>query len=134
MLTVPGTGAGTVCVPWQVKAKIHSHISRQLECLRSREVWLFEQVDLIQQLKEEALQQQAQQLYWVSLAWHSLHWYFQANIILASVGSVLKLEAETVTCVLSSVQYLGQFNCLIHQLERSYSNELANQISLCLER
>ncbi|XP_032922504.1 nuclear receptor coactivator 4 isoform X1 [Catharus ustulatus] len=78
----------------EVKAKIHSHISRQLECLRSREVWLFEQVDLIQQLKEEALQQQAQQLYW----------------------------------------YLGQFNCLIHQLERSYSNELANQISVCLER
>ncbi|NXK74267.1 NCOA4 protein, partial [Amazona guildingii] len=80
---------------WQeVKAKIHSHISRHLECLRSREVWLFEQVDLIQQLKEEALQQQAQQLYW----------------------------------------YLGQFNCLIHQLERSYSNELANQISICLKR
>ncbi|NXJ90123.1 NCOA4 protein, partial [Corythaixoides concolor] len=80
---------------WQeVKAKIHSHISRHLECLRSREVWLFEQVDLIQQLKEEALQQQAQQLYW----------------------------------------YLGQFNCLIHQLERSYSNELAKQISVCLER
>ncbi|NXX13248.1 NCOA4 protein, partial [Podargus strigoides] len=78
----------------EVKAKIHSHISRQLECLRSREVWLFEQVDLIQQLKEEALQQQAQQLYW----------------------------------------YLGQFNCLIHQLERSFSNELANQISVCLER
>ncbi|PKU34084.1 nuclear receptor coactivator 4 isoform x1 [Limosa lapponica baueri] len=48
----------------EVKAKIHSHISRHLECLRSREVWLFEQVDLIQQLKEEALQQQAQQLYW----------------------------------------------------------------------
>ncbi|NXE48199.1 NCOA4 protein, partial [Casuarius casuarius] len=78
----------------EVKAKIHSHISRHLECLRSREVWLFEQVDLIQQLKEEALQQQAQQLYW----------------------------------------YLGQFNCLIHQLEHSCSNELANQISVCLER
>lgn len=78
----------------EVKAKIHSHISRQLECLRSREVWLFEQVDLIQQLKEEALQQQAQQLYW----------------------------------------FLGQFNCLIHQLEHSYNNELANQISACLER
>lgn len=32
------------------------------------------------------------------------------------------------------MQYLGQFSCLIHQLERSYSNELANQISVCLER
>lgn len=49
----------------QVKSQIHSCISRHLECLRSREVWLLEQVDLIQQLKEETLQQQAQQLYWV---------------------------------------------------------------------
>ncbi|XP_048362946.1 nuclear receptor coactivator 4 isoform X2 [Sphaerodactylus townsendi] len=78
----------------EVKAQINSCISRHLECLRSREVWLLEQVDLIQQLKEEALQQQAQQLYWL----------------------------------------LGQFNCLIHQLEQSHSNDLANQISVCLER
>ncbi|XP_062989203.1 nuclear receptor coactivator 4 isoform X2 [Elgaria multicarinata webbii] len=78
----------------EVKAKIHSCISRHLECLRSREVWLLEQVDLIQQLKEEALQQQAQQLCWL----------------------------------------LGQFNCLIHQLEQPHSNDLANQISVCLER
>ncbi|XP_063163801.1 nuclear receptor coactivator 4 [Candoia aspera] len=49
----------------EVKAQIHSCISRHLECLRSREVWLLEQVDLIQQLKEEALQQQAQQLCWL---------------------------------------------------------------------
>ena len=49
----------------EVKAQIHSCISRHLECLRSREVWLNEQVDLIYQLKEETLQQQAQQLYWV---------------------------------------------------------------------
>uniref|UniRef100_A0A674HVY2 Nuclear receptor coactivator 4 n=1 Tax=Taeniopygia guttata TaxID=59729 RepID=A0A674HVY2_TAEGU len=118
----------------EVKAKIHSHISRQLECLRSREVWLFEQVDLIQQLKEEALQQQAQQLYWVRRGCQLLHWHFQANLILASIGSILILEAETITCVLSSMQYLGQFNCLIHQLEHSYSNELANQISICLKR
>ncbi|XP_069466894.1 nuclear receptor coactivator 4 isoform X2 [Ambystoma mexicanum] len=78
----------------EVKAQIHSCMSRHLECLRSREVWLLEQVDLIQQLKEEALQQQAQQLYWL----------------------------------------LGQFNCLIHQLETPHSNDLANQISACLER
>ncbi|KAJ7324341.1 hypothetical protein JRQ81_017361 [Phrynocephalus forsythii] len=78
----------------EVKAQIHSCISRHLECLRSREVWLLEQVDLIQQLKEEALQQQAQQL-----------------------------------CSL-----LGQFNCLIHQLEQPHRGDLASQISLCLER
>ncbi|KAM8924577.1 nuclear receptor coactivator 4 [Pelodytes ibericus] len=78
----------------EVKAQINSCISRHLECLRSREVWLMEQADLIQQLKEEALQQQAQQLY----------------------------------------RLLGQFNCLIHQLETPHSNDLANQISVCLER
>ncbi|XP_053166851.1 nuclear receptor coactivator 4 isoform X2 [Hemicordylus capensis] len=78
----------------EVKAQIHSCISRHLECLRSREVWLHEQVDLIQQLKEEALQQQAQQLCWL----------------------------------------LGQFSCLIHQLEKPHSNDLENQISVCLER
>ncbi|KAM4635867.1 nuclear receptor coactivator 4 isoform 2-T2 [Discoglossus pictus] len=78
----------------EVKAQIHSCISRHLECLRSREVWLLEQADLIQQLKEESLQQQAQQLYWL----------------------------------------LGQFNCLIHQLETPHNNDLANQISVCLEK
>ncbi|XP_073453014.1 nuclear receptor coactivator 4 isoform X2 [Aquarana catesbeiana] len=78
----------------EVKAQIQSCISRHLECLRSREIWLLEQADLVQQLKEEALQQQAQQLYWL----------------------------------------LGQFNCLIHQLETPHSNDLANQITVCLER
>ncbi|XP_073542054.1 nuclear receptor coactivator 4 isoform X1 [Phyllobates terribilis] len=78
----------------EVKAQIQSCISRHLECLRSREIWLLEQADLIQQLKEEALQQQSQQLYWL----------------------------------------LGQFNCLIHQLETPHSNDLANQITVCLER
>ncbi|KAG8434994.1 hypothetical protein GDO86_013087 [Hymenochirus boettgeri] len=78
----------------EVKSQVHSCISRHLECIRSREVWLLEQVDIIQQLKEEALQQQAQQLYWL----------------------------------------LGQFNCLIHQLEKPHSNDLVNQISVCLER
>lgn len=78
----------------EVKAQIHSCISRHLECLRSREVWLYEQVDLICQLKEETLQQQTQQLYWL----------------------------------------LGQFNCLIHQLECTQNKDLANQVSVCLER
>lgn len=78
----------------EVKAQIHSCISRHLECLRSREVWLNEQVDLIYQLKEETLQQQAQQLY----------------------------------CL------MGQFSCLIHQLECTQNKDLANQVSVCLER
>ena len=57
-------------------------------------MWLDEQVDLIYQLKEERLQQQAQQLYWL----------------------------------------LGQFNCLIHQLECTQNKDLADQVSACLAR
>uniref|UniRef100_A0A2R8ZLK7 Nuclear receptor coactivator 4 N-terminal domain-containing protein n=1 Tax=Pan paniscus TaxID=9597 RepID=A0A2R8ZLK7_PANPA len=72
----------------EVKAQIHSCITRHLERLRSHEV------DLIYQLKEETIQQQAQQLYWLS----------------------------------------GQFNCLIHQLECTQNKDLANQVSVCLER
>ncbi|XP_060710313.1 nuclear receptor coactivator 4 [Hemiscyllium ocellatum] len=78
----------------EVKFQIHSCISRHLECLRSREVYLLEQIDLVEQLKEEALQQQIQQLYWL----------------------------------------LGQFNCLVHQLEHPQSNLPAEQIKTCLER
>ncbi|XP_067833843.1 nuclear receptor coactivator 4-like, partial [Heptranchias perlo] len=78
----------------EVKFQIHSCISRHMECLRSREVCLLEQIDLVQQLKEESLQQQIQQLYWL----------------------------------------LGQFNCLIHQLEHPQSNLSTSQITACLER
>ncbi|MBN3295766.1 NCOA4 protein, partial [Amia calva] len=78
----------------EVKSQLHSCISRHLEFLRSREVWLLEQIEIVQHLKEEALQQQLQQLHWL----------------------------------------LGQFNILIHQLENSNSNDLANQITCCLEK
>ncbi|KAL4641174.1 nuclear receptor coactivator 4 isoform X1 [Arapaima gigas] len=78
----------------EVKAQLHSCISRHLEFLRSREVWLLEQIDIIQQLKEDSLRQQLQQLQWL----------------------------------------LGQFDVLIHQLEKSNSHDLANQITSCLEK
>ncbi|XP_007897417.1 nuclear receptor coactivator 4 isoform X2 [Callorhinchus milii] len=78
----------------EVKSQIHSCISRHMECLRSREVWLLEQIDLLKHLKEESLQQQLQQLYWL----------------------------------------LGQFNCLIHQLEHPQNNLSVSQITACLER
>ncbi|XP_064615983.1 nuclear receptor coactivator 4-like [Liolophura sinensis] len=45
----------------QVKCQIQSTVSRELEALRSREVWLLSQVDLLQNVKEEILSgQQAQ--------------------------------------------------------------------------
>lgn len=47
----------------QAKSEIHSAISRQLESLRSREVWLLQQVELIQETKEDVLRQQKDQLH-----------------------------------------------------------------------
>ncbi|XP_077103157.1 nuclear receptor coactivator 4 [Siphateles boraxobius] len=47
----------------EVKSQLHSCISRHLEILRSREVWLLEQIDLVEQLKGETLHQQLQQLH-----------------------------------------------------------------------
>lgn len=45
-----------------VRAQIHNCLSRQLESLRSREVWLLEQTEVVQQVKEEVLDNQLQQL------------------------------------------------------------------------
>ncbi|XP_041723024.1 nuclear receptor coactivator 4 isoform X2 [Coregonus clupeaformis] len=78
----------------EVKSQLHTCISRHLEFLRSREVWLLEQIDLVEQLKGEALQAQLHQL-------HRLR---------------------------------GQFDILIHQLENSNSNNLANQLTSCMEK
>ncbi|XP_036839029.1 nuclear receptor coactivator 4 isoform X2 [Oncorhynchus mykiss] len=78
----------------EVKSQLHTCISRHLEFMRSREVWLLEQIDLVEQLKGEALQTQLHQL-------HCLR---------------------------------GQFDILIHQLENSNSNNLANQLTSCMEK
>ncbi|XP_062851971.1 nuclear receptor coactivator 4 isoform X2 [Trichomycterus rosablanca] len=78
----------------EVKSQLHSCISRHLETLRSREVWLLEHIDLLEQLKGEALQQQLEQLHWLR----------------------------------------GQFDILIHQLQNSSSNALANQLTVCMEK
>jgi nuclear receptor coactivator 4 len=45
-----------------VKSEIHSGISRQLEALRNREVWLLNQVELIQNMKDEVLHVQQARL------------------------------------------------------------------------
>uniref|UniRef100_S4R8P0 Nuclear receptor coactivator 4 n=1 Tax=Petromyzon marinus TaxID=7757 RepID=S4R8P0_PETMA len=52
-----------------VRAQIHNCLSRQLESLRSREVWLLEQTEVVQQVKEEALDNQLQQLNYQVLGW-----------------------------------------------------------------
>lgn len=59
----------------QVRAELQSCVSRQQEALRCREVWLLDQIELLEQLKTETLQQQLHQLHWVSLYWFywSLH-------------------------------------------------------------
>ncbi|XP_071106751.1 nuclear receptor coactivator 4-like isoform X1 [Haliotis cracherodii] len=42
----------------EIKSQIHTSISRHLEALRNREVWLLNQVDLVVSTKEEVLHQQ----------------------------------------------------------------------------
>ncbi|XP_033108179.1 nuclear receptor coactivator 4-like [Anneissia japonica] len=46
----------------EVKGEVHSSISRQLEALRSREVWLLDQVDTIHHVKEGILDEQLCQM------------------------------------------------------------------------
>uniref|UniRef100_A0A8C7W567 Nuclear receptor coactivator 4 n=1 Tax=Oncorhynchus mykiss TaxID=8022 RepID=A0A8C7W567_ONCMY len=90
----------------EVKSQLHTCISRHLEFMRSREVWLLEQIDLVEQLKGEALQTQLHQL-------HCFH---------------------LVSLFLPSPHLRGQFDILIHQLENSNSNNLANQLTSCMEK
>ncbi|XP_046544324.1 nuclear receptor coactivator 4-like isoform X1 [Haliotis rubra] len=42
----------------EIKSQIHTSVSRHLEALRNREVWLLSQVDLVVNTKEEVLHQQ----------------------------------------------------------------------------
>lgn len=46
----------------EAKSRIQCNISRQLEALRNREVWLLNQLDLVSSAKEEVLQQQSARL------------------------------------------------------------------------
>lgn len=52
----------------QVRLELQSCVSRQQEALRCREVCLLSQIELLEQVKTETLQQQLQQLHWVSLS------------------------------------------------------------------
>ena len=52
-------------------------MSRQQESLRRREVWLLGQIDLLEQLKGDALHHQLNHLHWVrgvGGGLHHLHW------------------------------------------------------------
>lgn len=46
----------------QVKGQIQTAVSRQLESMRSREVWLLSQVDVIESVKDRVLQLQEERL------------------------------------------------------------------------
>jgi nuclear receptor coactivator 4 len=46
----------------QAKSRIHAMMSRQLEALRTREVWLLDQVELLHDTKDSLLLQQAHSL------------------------------------------------------------------------
>ena len=64
----------------EIKAQIHIDVSHHLECLQSRGMWLYEQVDLIYQLEEETLQQQGQ------------HWLLASSVVLFINWSAAKTK------------------------------------------
>uniref|UniRef100_UPI00358EF522 nuclear receptor coactivator 4-like isoform X1 n=1 Tax=Myxine glutinosa TaxID=7769 RepID=UPI00358EF522 len=57
---------------WKTRDCIRCCMSRQQECLRSREIWLLSQVELLEQLKDEALQDQLGELLELSGRFKSL--------------------------------------------------------------
>lgn len=76
----------------EVKSQLHSCISRHLEILRSREVWLLEQIDLVEQLKGETLHQQLQQL-------HSLKGQFDLLIHQLEYSGSNSLTTQLTSCL-----------------------------------
>uniref|UniRef100_A0A452ENJ8 Nuclear receptor coactivator 4 N-terminal domain-containing protein n=1 Tax=Capra hircus TaxID=9925 RepID=A0A452ENJ8_CAPHI len=79
---------GVLPAEQQIKDNFH-----HLECLQSSEVWLYEQVNLIYQLKEKILQQQTQQLYWLLGQFSGLIHQLEFSICLDRLGS-LTLKPE----------------------------------------
>lgn len=71
----------------QVRTELQSCVSRQLEALRCREVWLLSQLELLEQVKTETLQQQLHQLHWVImwalLATQVTAWLLTCYLLLA---------------------------------------------------
>ena len=51
-----------IIISLKAKSRVQGSISRQLEALRNREVWLLNQLDTLSGAKEEILQQQSARL------------------------------------------------------------------------
>ncbi|KAB0374445.1 hypothetical protein E2I00_012429 [Balaenoptera physalus] len=95
---------GVLWVEQQIKDNFC--ISRHLECLQSCEVWVYEQIDLIYQLKEKALQQQTQQLNWLL---GQFSYRNQVSVCLDRLGSLtLKPKDSTVLLFEANITALHQ--------------------------
>ncbi|XP_026134971.1 nuclear receptor coactivator 4-like isoform X3 [Carassius auratus] len=85
----------------EVKSQLHSCISRHLEILRSREVWLLEQIDLVEQLKGETLHQQLQQLHLLKgqfdILIHQLEYSSSTNLPVQFTNCLEKLSSLNLT-------------------------------------
>ncbi|KAK9964018.1 hypothetical protein ABG768_005226 [Culter alburnus] len=85
----------------EVKSQLHSCISRHLEILRSREVWLLEQIDLVEQLKGETLHQQLQQLHLLKgqfdILIHQLEYSSSNNLTTQLTNCLEKLSSLSLT-------------------------------------
>lgn len=102
-------------------------MSRQQEALRCREVCLLSQIELLEQVKTETLQQQLQQLHWVSLSSDQ-----SEHNIATWASAQLTSPSPPPLCVF---QLRGQFDVIFHQLQNSNSsNDLSNQLTCCMEK
>lgn len=110
----------------QVRLELQSCMSRQQEALRCREVCLLSQIELLEQVKTETLQQQLQQLHWVSL---------RSNQSEHSTAQPPMRQAHPIYPHPCVFQLRGQFDVICHQLQNSNSsNDLNNQLTCCMEK
>ncbi|XP_034040668.1 nuclear receptor coactivator 4 isoform X2 [Thalassophryne amazonica] len=83
----------------EVRLELQSCVSRQQEALRSRELWLLGQTELLEQLKVETLQQQLFQLHWLRGQFDGLSQQLQTSCNSTDLNNQLSDIVERLACV-----------------------------------
>ncbi|XP_026211067.1 nuclear receptor coactivator 4 isoform X2 [Anabas testudineus] len=123
----------------EVRAELQSCVSRQQEALRSREVWLLSQIELLEQVKTETLQQQLHQLHWLRGQFDAISYQLQNSHSSNNVNNQLtscmeKLSSLSLTPeetpemsfqadTRSLRQAITSFGCITAQLVQGVSSQ-----------
>ena len=117
-----------------MKGQIQTAVSRQLETLRSREVWLLSQVDVIESAKTGVLTQQEEQLNRALGTLHGSLEMYPKQTPLSTLDNKLSESIERYTLIFLSIQYvlkttnLSSFTdangCMIMSMHDSYNKRL----------